>query len=446
MLTLYRILTHLAEPFLYVNWWWRALKGKEDKARRGERFGKASIKRSGQKTLWIHAASVGESHSIMPLLERLHGEYENYAILLTTTTQSAAKLMSKRLPERAFHQYIPYDIPRCVKKFLNHWKPEIAIFVESELWPNLLTESAKQTRAMMLINGRISGTSYDRWIKHRAAIGTLLSKFTIIHPGSKLDDTRFKNLGAKQSRYVGNLKYDAPTLSSDAQVTGEILAALGDRRVWLASSTHPGEEEMVARAHQIIQDTHPELLTIIVPRHPHRSERITEMLGDMRLNSARRSEKQPITDQTDMYIADTFGELGIFYRLTGITLIGGTLIPHGGHNPIEAAQLDCAILAGPHMENFQAITREFEEAHAIARVKDAESLAEKVMLLLRDQDAQGDLADNAHRLVQEKEGVVDNVMQELHGLMMGETVEAVLEEVAICNDLKEGKASAKEAS
>lgn len=442
MLSIYRFLTFLAEPFLYLNWWWRALKGKEEKGRRGERFGKPSIKRSGQKTIWIHAASVGESHSIMPLLERLHDEYKDYAILLTTTTQSSAKLITKRLPERAFHQYIPYDIPRCVRRFLKHWQPEIAMFVESELWPNLMMESQKRTRAMLLINGRMSKRSYDRWLKKRSVIAQLLSTFTIIHPGSRLDDTRFKNLGAKQSRYVGNLKYDAPTLSSDAQVAGEILTAIGDRRVWVASSTHPGEEEMIAEAHQIIKDTHPELLTVIVPRHPHRSEKIAEMIDEKKLAPARRSEKEPLSEKTDIYIADTFGELGIFYRLTGIAFIGGSLVPHGGHNPIEAAQLDCAILAGPHMENFQAITREFEEAHAIARVKDAASLAEKVSLLLRDQEAQGELAENAHKLVEEKEGVVENVMEELRSIIGASQQEGSQKKT----DSEGGKAEVKEAS
>ncbi len=413
LLLLYRTLTTLLEPCIHVLWAVRAAKGKEDSGRKKERFGRPSITKPSQRIIWIHAASVGESHSIIPLLKVLHNRYTEHSILLTTNTQSSAKLISKKLPERAFHQYIPYDIPRVIRRFLRHWNPEIAIFVESELWPNMIVQTAKQTRAMLLVNGRMSERSYHRWMSIRSVIQPLLQSFNIIHPGSRFDDVRFKNLGAEQAKYVGNLKYDAPALPADAGVTGKLLGTIGDRRLWLASSTHPGEEELIADAHQQIKDTHSEILTIIVPRHPKRAEKIIAALKEKKLTVARRSLEEPITQDTDIYLADTFGELGIFYRMVGIAFIGGSLIPQGGHNPIEAAQLDCAVVAGPHMHNFRAIVTEFEEAHAIARVKDAATLAETVSLLLRDQETQQTLAENGLELVKQKRGVVDNVMEEL---------------------------------
>ena len=413
MLRIYHFISCLAEPFLHLWWQKRAGKGKEDKSRKQERFGRSKLQRPNGDVIWVHAASVGESHSILPLIHRITDAYPHVNVLLTTGTCSSARLASSRLPERGVHQYIPYDIPRIAKRFLKHWKPKMAIFVESELWPNLLKQTHDFGCPMLLVNGRMSGRSYKRWMRYRRSIMTLLGYFTAIFPGSRLDYGRFNNLGAQGVRYIGNLKYDAPALEADPKSTAEILGAIGDRRVWLAASTHDGEEAMIGAVHHHVRDTYSDAITILAPRHPHRADAIVKALKALDLDVACRSKGDAITPETDIYLADTLGELGIFYRLCGVCFVGGSLVEVGGHNPIEPAQLDCAIITGPHTDNFSAVITEFKEAHALVQVADAEALAEKITLLLRDQDAQEALAKAAHDLVEEKEGVICNIMEQL---------------------------------
>lgn len=413
LLRLYAILTTLAYPFL---WLWlrrRAARGKEDPARLRERLGRVSLSRPNGTLIWIHAASVGEANSVMPLLQELHDGDASIHIVLTTGTVSSATQIGRRLPERTYHHYIPLDVPFIVRRFLRRLKPDAAVWVESELWPNLLRHAHRRGIPLYLVNARLSARSARRWQLVRHSFLRLMSWFDVIYAGSRQDKQRLHHLGVGAVEFAGNLKYDAPPLWSDPKQTGEIVQNIGDRRVWLASSTHPGEEKIVTEVHREVREVFPDLLTILVPRHPHRRAEIAALLKREKLTVALRSEKQIILPETDLYLADTMGELGIFYRLSGVVFIGGSLVPHGGHNPIEAAQLDCAILCGPHMQNFSHAVRELRDERALIEVQDATQLAQQVIELLRDHERQEHMARAAHAAADRGRGAAPLIAQRL---------------------------------
>lgn len=411
MMKLYYWLSLLITPLLWVWLRYRAWKGKEDRTRLRERMGRVSIARPHGTLIWIHAASVGESNSVLPLIQRLHELAPSLHVVLTTGTLSSATLMNKRLPERAFHQFVPIDSPLAVGRFLRKLRPDMAIWVESEFWPNLLQMTAQQSIPLYLVNARLSERSAKRWRLARQSFLALMAHFRVIYAGSGEDKSRLHHLGVEAVEYVGNLKYDAPAPPADPVQTSEIMQNIGDRRIWLASSTHPGEEAVVAEVHQQVREVFPELLTIVVPRHPHRVEAICEAMKQHKLTVARRSKKQIILPETDLYLADTLGELGTFYRLAGVVFMGGSFIPHGGHNPIEPALLDCAILCGPHMHNFSSIVNELRKAGALIQVDTVAALSEQVVDLLRDHDRQENLATLAHEVVDAHRGAVEVISQ-----------------------------------
>ena len=412
ILKLYQLLTSVAAPFIELYLHKRKKNGKEDAQRFEERFGNAAFPRPEGSLIWVHAASVGESLSILPMIQKLLDKLENTHLLLTTGTTTSAKMIESRLPDRAFHQYVPIDTTPSVNRFLKHWKPDLAIWVESELWPNLVVQTAKQC-PLMLANGRMSDSSYRNWRKYRSLSQQVLSRFSLVLPQSKHDGERFENLGARNVKYLGNIKFDAPPLPSDSQKMGEIVNMIGQRPVWLAASTHEGEEKIVASVHKEIKENHPELLTIIAPRHPKRLDDIMETIKESDLNIAVRSRNDEITEDTDIYIADTIGEMGILYRLVPIVFIGGTLVEHGGQNPLEAARLNCVIIYGPYMDNFIEIRRELEERNAAISITNETSLKNAVEEVIFDHEKQEDLMQKSSDLVKEKSGVVDAYITEI---------------------------------
>lgn len=411
MMFVYRIVGWVLHPLL-IGWLtWRATKGKEERARLYERFGKSRLARPQGKLCWIHAASVGESQSVMPLINRLVAANPKLHVLLTTGTVSSASIMQKRLPDRAMHQYVPVDTPLAVGRFLRHWKPDLAVRVESEFWPTTLHSIDAHRIPRMLINARISERSYNRWHRMRNYFHHMARPFVKILCGSIDDQKRFKRLGIETAEYAGNLKYDVAPLPYDTKAMGELIALLGDRRCWLAASTHPGEEEQILRVHKKLKETHPDVITIIVPRHPRRRKEICSLIAQQKLTTAVRSKKQRILRETEIYLADTLGELGMFYRLVGIVAMCGSFVPHGGHNPIEAALLDCAIACGPHMHNFKEVVRDLQSDGGIVQVEDADALAEKISRWMRDHEAQELAAKSAHEAVDARAGAVDHIVR-----------------------------------
>ncbi|MDX2074274.1 MAG: 3-deoxy-D-manno-octulosonic acid transferase [Alphaproteobacteria bacterium] len=383
MLHYYRFASRLAAPL--VPWWLRlrGLRGKEEKGRIGERFGRSSYGRPKGTLLWIHAASVGEANSVLALIQQLKQRFPALGILLTTGTVTSAALMKKRLPPGVLHHYAPVDTPEATERFIRHWHPDVAWFVESELWPNLIAAAKRYHCLMALINARMSQRSFAFWKKYPASAQEMLSAFHLCFAQSEADADRLRKLGAANVMVSGNLKYDAPLLPCHE---GELLAMqkmVVGRRLWLAASTHAGEEEMVAKIHKELRGAHPNLLTVIVPRHPERGCDIARELQSSG-KVALRSKQEPITSDTAFYIADTLGELGLFYRLCDVVFMGGSLVAHGGQNPLEPAQLACAILSGPHTHNFQDIYGDMAALHAAIIVKDPAALANNLHRLFTD--------------------------------------------------------------
>lgn len=413
MLTLYRIATRLAHPVLPLYLRRRAARGKEDTARTGERFGYASTARPQGALLWFHAASVGESLAVLPLLEAIAARYPQAHLLLTTVTVTSAQLIDGRLPAGAIHQYAPLDTPQAVGRFLAHWQPDLAVWVESELWPNMIAMSHAANIPLFLVNGRMSARSAERWRRWPAVIQPMLRAFTQILASGEEDAQRFSALGAPHVSTPGNLKFSAPPLPADPHALAWMHAQIGARPCWLAASTHAGEESIAAGAHQNLRQTIPGLLTIIVPRHSARGTEIAHALREAGLKVAQRSAGEAVTADTDIYLADTMGELGVFYRVAKVTFIGGSLVPHGGQNPFEAARLGCAVMYGTQMHNFTEFCTLLEAEQAACVVDSPEMLAQKTAWLLSDETAREAQAAAALNAVQKADGVLSQVMQRL---------------------------------
>jgi len=351
-LVIYRAAARALVPVARLILHARARAGKEDRARLGERLGRTTLARPTGELVWIHGASVGECLSVLPLVETLL-QVPNRSVLVTSGTVTSAKLMRERLPERALHQFVPVDTPSGAERFLNHWKPQAGLFVDSELWPNLISSGHAHGLKLALINGRMSAGAYAGWRRAPKTARHLLSGFAVCLAQDDLSAERFRLLGAKDVRVTGNLKADAPPPAADAAKLAELADAIGERPVLLAASTHPGEDETILPAHDTLRRTFPQLLTIIAPRHPARGAEIAMLCGTR--NFARRSENQLPGGETAVYIADTIGELPTFYRVAPFAFMGGSLVRHGGQNPLEAAKLERAVMAGPHTENFAGI-------------------------------------------------------------------------------------------
>lgn len=411
-LALYRGLTTAAEPLIRYYLTRRCDAGKEDPERLSERFGEASRPRPAGPLVWVHGASVGEAVSALALIERLLAERPGFNVLVTTGTVTSARLLAKRLPRRALHQYVPVDRAGWIQRFLDHWRPDLALWMESELWPNLVRGIADFGTPLVLLNGRMSEPSFRRWQRVPFLIKPLLESFVLCLGQDDAQAQRLAALGAARTRMVGNLKYAAAPLPVDEAELGRLRQAVAGRPVWLAASTHPGEERLVAEAHRAIAACHPDLLTIIVPRHADRGAEIAADLASAGLAVVRRSARQD-PDGGAVYVADTMGELGLFYRLVELAFVGGSLVPHGGHNPLEPALLGCAVLSGPHTRNFPAVFEEMRAARAVADVADANALAFAVRQLLEEPVRRQALAVAARGVAQARAGVLDAVLGEI---------------------------------
>jgi len=410
---LYRMLTRPLSPIAIAYLAQRRRRGKEDPLRYRERRGLASMARPQGPLVWIHAASVGEVTATLGLIERLLDARPELAVLVTTATVTSACLLKDRLPERARHQFVPADLPHWVARFLDHWRPDLALWIESELWPNLVLATNARGIPMVLVNGRLSARSYRRWQHWPGLIRPMLNAFALTLAQDQQQAERFRSLGARRVEMVGDLKSAAAPLPFERSELLQLRIGIGPRPVWLAASTHAGEEEIASQVHRILIAKYPGLLTIIAPRHPARADEITAMLEGQGVCVSRRSRSGSVVRETDVYLADTIGELGILYRLCGIAFIGGSLVAKGGHNPLEAARLDCAILYGPDMSNCAGIAAALATASAAETVTGAETLARAVAALLADRDLRAARAAAASRVATAGNGVLDLVLERL---------------------------------
>ena len=413
MLTLYRTLTTFGGPVIQYYLKRRMAAGKEDPYRFAERQGKSTRRRPNGSLIWLHAASVGESLSMLPIIDTLLEANSQLHVLMTTGTVSSAALMADRLPERAIHQYVPVDRAAYVRQFLSHWSPDLALWAESEFWPNLVMETQRRNVPMILVNGRISPKSFDGWQWFPGVIGQLLRGFTLCLGQTDDDADRLRQLGALNHKCLGNLKFAVPPLPADTEELIRLEQQISGRPRWLAASTHPGEEEMGGQVHAKIAAGHPGLLTIIVPRHANRGGDIAARLRSEGFVSAQRSRQETITPDTQIYVADTMGELGLFYRLSDIVFMGKSLVPLGGQNPLEALQIGCAVVHGPHMANFKKITEEMAKTGSALSVRSSDELASAVETLLRDDVKRGSLIENGREYMTSHSQVVERVSHEI---------------------------------
>ena len=381
LLSAYRAATAFAEPLAARLLRRRLARGKEDEDRLPERLGRPGRVRPKGPLVWIHAASVGESVSVLPLIRELGRISPDTSVLVTTGTVTSGRVMGERLPANAFHQFVPVDTPSAVKAFLDYWQPSLALWVESELWPNMLHEIKQREIHAILINARMSETSFRNWRRAPLAASELLGSFDLCLAQDDEVAGKLTALGAPRVAVPGNLKLVGEPLPFDADVLAELRAAIGGRPMWLLASSHEGEEQLAAFTHRDLTALFPRLLTIIVPRHPQRGPEIAATLEPL-FRVARRSKGELPGRDTEIYIADTLGELGVFYRLCPVAVMGGSFVPHGGQNPLEPARLGAAVLSGPHIDNFRDIFRILVASGGVEVLTSNEQLTARLTALL----------------------------------------------------------------
>lgn len=418
MLRIYKLL--IKNSKFALNWLLkrRLQKGKESPARLDERRGLTDLPRPAGSLVWLHAASVGEAQSALSLINQILKTHTHTHFLVTTGTLTSAVLMEKNLPERAIHQFYPLDHPQWVARFLDHWRPDLALWIESELWPNMLAEIKKRGIKTFLVNARMSERSFGRWKRFNRAAIELLSTFSGILAQTDTDSQRFRILGGQNVQVTDNLKYSAKALPVNEDDLQALQAQMQGRLCWVYASSHKGEEEMACRIHQILATSLPDLLTIIVPRHPERGEDIVKACEAHGLHIMLRSdgqEKTAPTLDTNIYIANTLGELGLFYRLAPVACIGRSFSDDGGggHNPIEAAQLNCAVLHGPNVQYQTDIYEEMNAEGAALKMSSEAEMLQTLHELLSDPKKMQAQQARGTNFAQYKEGVLERVMDVL---------------------------------
>jgi 3-deoxy-D-manno-octulosonic-acid transferase len=420
ILTLYRAASALAAPFAGFYLSQRAAVGKEDPARMSERFGRYTQARPRGRVVWLHGASVGESGVALQLAAALAARDPMLSFVLTSGTRTSADLIAKRLPLRATHVYAPIDRSAVVRRFLAHWRPDLGVFVESELWPHLILETQAAGVSLALVNARMSPQSLGRWTRWRAAGRRLLEAFTIVMAADQRTASALSQLRTAPAPVVGNLKLAADPPPSDLPARAGFAAEIGARKVWLAASTHAGEDEILLAAHALLRAEFPDALLIIAPRHPDRGASIAALAG----NAPRRALNQPI-GAASVYIADTMGELGMFYALAPTAFIAGSLLPHlKGHNPVEPAKLDAAIITGPYVESFQDLFSALIAANGVLQADNAEAIADSVSAFWRDETLRARSVAAARAVVNQGAAALDDTVARLNALLPAPVIEA----------------------
>jgi 3-deoxy-D-manno-octulosonic-acid transferase len=412
----YRLLMAMAVPAANMALGRRLQRGKELGARLPERRGESAIERPDGPLVWLHTASVGEMLSVLPLVERILAR--GVTVLVTGGTVTAAELAGHRLPAGVIHQFVPVDVPQFVARFLDHWRPNLALFAESDLWPNLIMAASDRDIPLILINGRVSERSFLRWKLLPRTIGALLARFDLCLAQSADDAARYAELGAPRYLTTGNLKLDVPAPPADALRLQELQDAAAARPVIAAASTHPGEEIELFEVHRKLKHAFPGLLTILVPRHPERGASIAGMARGLGLTFAQRSLRELPGPDAEIYIADTLGELGLIYRIAPVVFMGGSLVAHGGQNPIEAAKLGAAIVHGPHVWNFAEIYAALDAAGGAEMIADIGKLTVRIGTWLNNAEARAEAARSGLKAMDALSGALDRTIAALDPYLM----------------------------
>jgi 3-deoxy-D-manno-octulosonic-acid transferase len=393
----------------------RAKRGKEDPARLGERLGRASMARPPGDLVWLHGASVGETLSLLPLVEALDRERPGLSLLVTSGTLTSAALLARRLPQRVIHQFAPLDTPAIARRFLAHWRPALTLFVESELWPTLLLEAKHSGSRLALLGARLSEDSAAGWARAPGAARQVLGAFDLILAQDAIARRRIEALGGRVDGEL-DLKQSAAPLPYDEGQLAEMKSALGARAVLVAASTHSGEEDIVQGAWARLAVPAP--LLILVPRHPDRGEAVAATLKARGLSVARRALGEPLTAQTQVYVADTLGELGLFYRLADMVVMGGSLTGGiGGHNPLEPARLGLPIITGHDVANFRESYAGLAQAEAAVLAGDEDALAACIARLFAHPGERHEMGLRAKAYSERADTVLAQAMRALGPLM-----------------------------
>jgi 3-deoxy-D-manno-octulosonic-acid transferase len=418
-LAVYRLVLRLLEPLAPRLLDARAKQGKEDPVRVDERLGRASLPRPDGDLVWLHGVSVGETLSLLPVVERLRQQRPDLTVLVTSGTLTSAQLLARRLPAGVIHQFAPVDGPGAVNAFLDHWRPSLAVFVESELWPNLILETRRRGVKLVLASARITEKTVEGWQRFPGAAREILSAFDRILPQDETSAARLHSLGARIDGHV-NLKLSGEAPPHDAAAFTRLSAAIGDRPVVVAASTHDGEEIALVRALDKLADR---LCLILVPRHPARSADIAAALERDGYRFAQRSQGREPDRDTDLYLADTLGEMGLFLRLADVVVMGGSFSaalekpPVGGHNPLEPARLGKPAVTGPDMSNWAAVTDALVEAGGLAVVQAPWDLPAVLAPLLADTDAARAMGERGRRAAAEAGSGLDRLWEALEPLL-----------------------------
>ncbi len=415
LLGLYGAATTLLTPAATLLLRRRLKRGKEDPNRIAERRGRASRPRPPGTLVWLHGASLGEGLALLPVVDALVDR--GATVLITTGTVNSARVLADRLPPGVIHQFVPLDLPGFMRRFLDHWRPALVLLAESELWPNLLAEVARRRTPLALVNARMSARSFGRWRRAPWVIAALLDQVALCLAQTEEDGARFAELGAVTVKVTGNIKFDAPPPPADPRDVDEIIDCIGGRPFWLAASTHADEEALLLAAHRRIAATAAGLLTIVAPRQPDRGPALAAAAACAGLRVALRSRSEAVGPGTDLYVADTVGELGLFYRASEIVYVGRSLAGGGGQSPIEPAKLGCAVLHGPQVENLAEPYRVLDEAGGALCVRHGDALADAVLTLLADPGRRAAMAARATEAVGKLTGATERTVAALAPLL-----------------------------
>jgi 3-deoxy-D-manno-octulosonic-acid transferase len=414
-LSLYRAGTGLLEPLAPAILSARARRGKEDAARLGERLGRASAARPEGPLAWLHGASVGESLSLLPLVERLRADRPHLSVLVTSGTVTSAELLARRLPEGVIHQYAPVDAPRAAARFLDHWRPDVAVFVESELWPLLITGAKARGSKLALVSARIGEGSVAGWARAPDMVRAVLASFDLVLPQDDEAAARLAALGARDDGRL-NLKLAGEAPPADEAALGAARAAIGERPMFLAASTHPGEEAVMLHAFAPWRECEPRPLLVIVPRHPVRGPEVLALAREAGFAAALRSKGEAPGEAVEVYVADTLGELGLWFRLARLAVMGGSFTEGvGGHNPLEAARLGCPVASGREVANWASVYAGLEARGGVTMAAGAEDLAKRFGQVLRVRDESH--VEGARSLLAAHASALDEAMTKLEAFL-----------------------------
>lgn len=409
---IYSLAMFLALPLIILRLFWKSINFKPYRHRVLERLALYKNFTVAPNGFLIHAVSVGEVVLADPLIKALQSKYPTKSITLTTITPAGSQQVQKKYAKDLVHTYLPYDLPWMVNRFMNKIAPSCVIVMETEIWPNLINACTKRKIPIIIANGRLSDNSIKRYVWIRFFMAKVLRQLTFVTAQAKIDADRFLRLGLPQNKLqiTGNLKFDVQINERLNKLGVELKNSLRGRLVLVAASTHAGEEELILDAYAKIKIKFPNLLLILIPRHPDRFAGVAELLQSRKINFMRRTEQIPCTEETEIILGDTMGEMGLFYAAADVAFVGGSLVPIGGHNVLEPAVVGLPIISGKHYENFKDITNLLIEAKALTIAQNVEDLANEIISLLESPAVRSKRGASALQVVLKNRGAIQKLL------------------------------------